>query len=121
MKKKQSGMAFHNVLMIVLIVGVLIKAGMALVPMFWGDMLLNKVFENMHSDPRISEKTSPKEFKRILEDRMRQNDISSIPLDGLLFSKGPGVLRVELSYQLANAFIGPVSFAANFSHSEEYQ
>jgi hypothetical protein len=118
--KKQAGMSFSVMLLVMLVGGVLIKAALALGPMYWDDMLLKKIFENLHETSRIDEKTNPKEFKRILEERMDANNVD-IPLDGLMFSKGPGVLRMDLEYQVSNPFFGGVEFTARFSHHEEYQ
>ncbi|MCY0965941.1 DUF4845 domain-containing protein [Parathalassolituus penaei] len=119
--KKQGGMSFLAMLLAMLIGGMAIKAALALGPMYYDDMLLKKIFENLHETSRINEKTSPKDFKRILEERMDANNIDYIPLDTMVFSKGPGVLRVDFEYQISAQFIGAIEFTTSFAHHEEYQ
>ena len=119
--KKQGGMSFLAMLLAMLIGGMAIKAALALGPMYYDDMLLKQILQNLHETSRITEKTNPKDFKRLLEERLDANNIDHIPLDGLLFSKGPGVLRMDLEYQVSAQFIGAIEFTTSFAHHEEYQ
>ncbi|WP_369857432.1 DUF4845 domain-containing protein [Candidatus Thalassolituus haligoni] len=118
--KKQSGLSFYAVMVILLIVGVVAKAGIAIVPMYWDNRMLQQVLETMHKSKTVTGTSSVKDLHGVLAARIRSNSLN-ISLDGLVATRSKGVLTMDWNYEVKEHFMGNLYVVGQFSHHEEFE
>ena len=118
--KKQVGASFMTVLVILTILGVVAKAGVALVPMYWDDKLLRKILENVHESGEVNAKTRQKELKQTIQDRMQQNMLN-IPVENMVVTRISGGLLLKWEYESRGNFFGNIDLVGRFYHEEEFK
>lgn len=117
--KKQSGVSFVTVLLIVTLIGIFAKAGIAIIPMYWEDKLLGKIFENVHDSGEVDSKTRQRELKGIIEARMRSNQMN-IPTDNMVVTRIQGGLLLKWDYEVRSGFFANIDLVGRFHHEEEF-
>lgn len=117
--KKQAGVSFVTVLLVLTLIGVFAKAGIAVIPMYWDDKLLGKVLENVHESGDVNSRTRQKELKQLIEERMRSNRLN-IPTEGMTVMRIQGGLLLQWEYEIRSNFMGNVDLVGRFHHEEEF-
>merc|ERR1711941_16351 len=103
----QAGVSFVTVLLVLSLLGVFVKAGIAIIPMYWDDKLLSKVLENVHDSGEVNSRTRQKELKQIIQSRMNSNNIN-IPTDGMTVKRIQGGLLLQWEYERRGNFIANI-------------
>lgn len=117
--KKQAGISFVTVLLVLTLVGVFAKAGIALAPMYWDDKLLTKILENVHESGEVNSRTRQKELKQIIAVRMHSNRLT-LPTDDMVVKRVQGGLLLQWKYEVRNNFMGNIDLVGRFYHEEEF-
>ena len=117
--KKQTGVSFVTVLVILTIVGVIVKAGIAVGPMYWDDKLVKTIFENIRESGEVNSRTRQKELKQMIQSRLDSNNVN-IPTDGMTVKRVSGGLLLQWEYESRGNFIANIDLVGRFYHEEEF-
>ncbi len=115
--KQQRGMTFIGLLFMASIAGVLIVAGLNILPMYIDAQKMGSIFRALERDGSGS--MSRPEVVRFIQNRMDINqmeyerfDLNAIRIEG---TPGGGK-RVSLDYELRSPLMGNLDAVASFSH-----
>ncbi|MDO6682585.1 MULTISPECIES: DUF4845 domain-containing protein [unclassified Oceanobacter] len=118
--KKQAGMSFYSVIMVLVMVGVLAKAAIAVMPMYWDDRMLQQVLDTLHSSKTITATTSVKEVHKVMAARISSNNLN-ITIDDMVVMRTKGAVTIDWTYEVKEHFMGNLYVIGQFTHHEEFQ
>lgn len=111
--KRQRGMTFLGLLILIAFVGLFVFAGIKLLPGFTEYMAVTKALESLKTDGG----GSPQSMRIALEKRFDIEDIKSLDWRDIEISRQGQDWVVHASYQFTTDFIGNVGFVVNFDKS----
>lgn len=114
--KQQRGMTFIGLLITASFLGVLIVAGLNVLPLYLDDMKVATIFRALEKEG--SGQMSRAEIAKFIQGRMDINDIDDkIALDGLQVEATPGNgKRVVFEYEARAPLLGNLDAVATFRH-----
>lgn len=118
MKKFQKGASVVQLLIIVVLLGFSLNFGLRIAGMQWDDYLLNKILVRMTDV--VDERTSEKEFRELLFNRLQINDLTGIPQDALKIDKRKGVFTLSWDYERRQHVFANVDILMTFNHKKTY-
>lgn len=117
--RRQSGMSFTSMAVLLVVVVIVVKTAMTLVPMFWDNRILTTILNSMAESRDINADMTKKQFEAVLNRHLNMNDLE-LPLNGLEISKHNGTLTLDWSYEARRNWIGPVDMAVRFNQHKEF-
>ena len=117
--KKQTGASFATILVVITVLGIFVKAGIAVGPMYWEDKVLKTIIENVRESGEVNSQTRQKELKQIIQGRMLDNRLN-IPTEGMVVKRVSGGLLLQWEYESRGTFIANIDLVGRFYHEEEF-
>ncbi|MGC8854434.1 MAG: DUF4845 domain-containing protein [Halothiobacillaceae bacterium] len=114
--KQQRGMTFIGLLISASFLGVLIVAGLNVLPLYLDDQKMSSIFRSLEKEG--NGEMTRHEIVKFIEGRMQINDIDEqISLDDLKVEAMPGNgKRVEFEYEARAPLLGNLDAVATFRH-----
>lgn len=114
--KQQRGMSFIGLLLTASFLGVLIVAGLNILPLYLDDQKMSSIFRSLEKEGK-GEMTR-NEIVKFIQSRMEINDIDEkIALDGVQVEAIPGNgKRVVFEYDARAPLLGNLDAVATFRH-----
>lgn len=117
--KKQAGMTIPSMLVLAVVGIILVKAGMAIVPMYWDDRMLGTVLNRMQQTPD-ERQTNPKALLKLIEERLSSNNLK-IPTDtAKITTTAGGGLALDWEYERRDNWLGSVDIVVRFKQTKEF-
>jgi hypothetical protein len=121
LRSRQKGMTFLGVLVLILVAGTWVYAGIKLAPIYLEYMkvasTLEKVRDEYNSNPETSEFMIRKAFERHFNIEM----VNVITEHDILIKRDGGMYRVTAAYEETTPFAFNVSFLVSFDKTVEIQ
>lgn len=117
--RKQAGMTIPSMLVVGLISLLLIKAAMAVVPMYWDDRMLSTVLNKMQASTEIKTNNSPKQLMKIIDDRLSSNNLA-IPTGSAIIKTEKTGLTLEWQYERRANWVSNIDIVVSFHHRVEF-
>lgn len=117
--RQQRGMSMISLLTVLVGVGLLLKAGLSLMPMYWEHQMITTILDNMYGAPEVRAETRPSALKRIIEERLAENDIL-MDLSGLTLRSQQRGIELEWEYELRRNWLGNVDLVVSFSQYKDF-
>jgi hypothetical protein len=108
--RRQRGMTFLGLLILVAFVGMFVFAGIKLAPAYLEYMEVNKALESLKTDGG----GTPQSFRLALEKRFDIEDIKSLDWRDVEITRDGQDWVVHAAYQYTTEFVGNVGFVVNF-------
>ncbi|MGK0673277.1 MAG: DUF4845 domain-containing protein [Halothiobacillaceae bacterium] len=114
--KQQRGMSFVGILITASFLGVLVVAGLNILPLYMDDMKVSSIFRTLEKEGNAQ--MSRSDIVKFIQNRLSINDIDDkIALDGLQVETFPGNgKRVVLEYEARAHLLGNLDAVATFHH-----
>lgn len=123
MRSRQSGMTFLGLLVLVVVVGTWVYAGIRIVPMYLNYMkvagTLEKVKDEYDANPSTTDFMIRKAIERHFNIEMVNEDV--FDFRDIVVRKQGGVFTVTAAYEDTAPFLANVSFLASFDKTVEIQ
>lgn len=115
---KQTGMTLPSMVVALALAGLLIKAAIALVPMFWDDRMLTTVLSKMEQNDQYSDLNAP-DLADAVAALVQRNQLA-IPTHDLSVRPIAGdALELSWEYERRATWIGNIDFVVKFQHHKE--
>lgn len=116
--KKQAGLTLPSTVVALLLAGLLIKAALALVPLFWDDRMLSTVLDKMEQNEQYRN-LGALDLADAVVALVQRNQLN-IPTDNLAIRSLAGdTLELNWEYERRATWIGNIDFAVKFQHHKE--
>jgi hypothetical protein len=114
MKHRQRGATFLGIVIILLILGSALYAGIRLLPVYLEYTKVVRSLEQVRDEHASMDKTSPQLIRKSLERRWDVEDISRIGWQEVLIKKVNEGYEVEAKYDAVEPFVANVSLLVKF-------
>lgn len=117
--RKQAGMTIPSMLLVGLICLLLLKAAMAIVPMYWDDRMLSTVLNKMQGTTEIASNNSPKQLKKMIEERLSNNNLD-ISTDSAVIKVEKTGLTLDWQYERRSNWVSNIDIVVSFHHQADF-
>ncbi|PCI20504.1 MAG: DUF4845 domain-containing protein [Piscirickettsiaceae bacterium] len=111
---KQKGFTFSGLVIILGIVGMIIFSVLKVFPIYMEHLSIQKSLEALENDPAIR-KLSTAAIKDKMTKKFDMNQVTSIGRKDIIVKRGTGDLKVEITYEVREDYIGNVDIVVSFS------
>ena len=118
MRTQQKGMTFIGLLFTLAIIGVVVFAGLRLVPVYLEYLKVVSVMDGVSSDLDGTNPTLT-EIRQGLESRLYIEGVKAVRTGDFKIEKADNGYRMKLNYEQTAPYIANVSFLVSFSKSVE--
>ena len=116
MISKQRGISLPVVLLIAAIGLLAIRTGMALVPMYVDDAMLQQILQKIEQNGDVDGKTTNRDIRRLLEERLEFNRLQ-IPIDALEVERTRDRITLSWPYERRDNVVANIDLVARFQHN----
>jgi hypothetical protein len=116
--KKQEGMTFAGWLIVLVLIGFFALLGMKLVPIYLEHYTVKTVIESLRNEPLIT-KQSANEVRQMIMRRLDINGVYDLKKEHVAVKKSPGILHVNIAYQVQRKMVGNIDVLISFSDEIE--
>ena len=116
MISKQRGISLPVVLLIAAIGLLAIRTGMALVPMYVDDAMLQQILQKIEQNGDVDGKTTNRDIRRLLEERLEFNRLQ-IPIDTLEVERTRDRITLSWPYERRDNVVANIDLVARFQHN----
>ncbi len=120
MRDRQRGMTFLGVLLVMAMAGVLVYAGIRLVPAYLNYMKVAHTLQSVSTEMK-GQTVDQFTIRRALERHWEIEDIGRITPDDVQIERGDGTLSMHVDYDDRVSFIGNISLVAHFDKTVQIQ
>jgi hypothetical protein len=120
MMKKQQGISMPTALLIILIGVIAIRTGMALVPMYVDDTMLKQVLTNIEQSEEINGKSTNREIRRLLEERLDFNNLN-ISIETLEIDRTRDTITLRWPYERRDNVMSNIDLVTRFQHEVVFE
>jgi hypothetical protein len=113
MQKHQHGMTFIGLLCILALAGVIVYAGIRLVPLYLNYMKIAKILDSTAVEVK-GENPDPGEMRRIIQRHWTVEDPTGIDAKDIEITKDDGGVQMHVAYDDAVPYIANVSLSVHF-------
>ena len=113
---KQRGISLPVVLLIAAIGLLAIRTGMALVPMYVDDAMLQQILQKIEQNGDVDGKTTNRDIRRLLEERLEFNRLQ-IPIDTLEVERTRDRITLSWPYERRDNVVANIDLVARFQHN----
>ena len=117
--RRQRGMSFISVLVVLFVGILLIKGAITLIPMYWDNKLIGTILDGIPTDREYRTDIRPKDFKRLLENRLQENHIKA-SLDKLEIRQGNQGLILDWTYEARATYLGNIDMVVRFQQQKDF-
>ena len=113
MQKHQHGMTFIGLLCILALAGVIVYAGIRLVPLYLNYMKIAKILDSTATEVK-GDNPDPGEMRHIIERHWQVDDPTGIEAKEIEITKEEGGVQMHVAYDDAVPYIANVSLSVHF-------
>jgi hypothetical protein len=113
MRKRQQGMTFIGLLCILVLVGVVVYAGIRLVPVYLNYMKVSRTMEMTASEAR-AENVDPGNIRRLLERHWAIEDPTAVEVKDIQITKDDSGTQLHVAYDDTVPYVANVSLSVHF-------
>jgi type II secretory pathway pseudopilin PulG len=113
-QNKQQGFTFIGLVIVLGFVGMVVLSVLKVFPIYMEHLSVQKSLESLEADPAIRS-MSTKAIKDKLEKKFNVNQVTSIDRKTIKVQRGTGDLKVEITYEVREDYIGNVDIVLSFS------
>lgn len=117
--RRQSGMSFTSVAVLIVVILLVVKTAITLIPMFWDNRMLTTVLNSMQQSREVNSETSVKQFKTLLEKRLDMNGLR-LSYDDMEIRKTSQGLMLNWSYEARRNWLGNIDMVARFHQQKDF-
>jgi len=119
MRRRQSGVTFIGLLCILALVGVIVYAGIVLVPVYLTYMQVAKTMDATAAE--LKDAPDPGNIRRSLERHWQIEDISAVDFKDIQITKDDSGVVMHVAYDEAVPYIANVSLSVHFEKTVKVQ
>jgi hypothetical protein len=116
--RKQRGMGFIGVLLLLVFVGAFALLSLKLLPIYLESFKVQTALESLKGDPDLIVK-GKEEVLEALERRFEVDDVEHVSRNNIEVQTRPGGMRVRVVYEVRGELVGNLDFVAKFDKSAE--
>lgn len=118
---KQQGLSGISMLVLLFIGGLLIKAGIALVPMYWDDRMVKTILGGLERSEDVTSRDdrSDDSLEDLFVERLKSNHLE-LATEGLAVEEIGGQIVLTFNYERRDSWFGNISLVTHFQHRKEY-
>jgi hypothetical protein len=120
MRKHQQGMTFIGLLCVLALVGVVVYAGIRLIPVYLNYMKIARTMEMTATEVK-GENVDPGNIRRILDRHWAIEDPSAVEVKDILITKDDGGVQMHVSYDDTVPYVANVSLSVHFDKTVKVQ
>jgi hypothetical protein len=113
MRKRQQGMTFIGLLCILVLVGVVVYAGIRLIPVYLNYMKIAKTMELTASEAH-AENVDPGNIRRLLERHWAIEDPTAVDVKDIQITKDDEGAQMHVAYDDTVPYVANVSLSVHF-------
>lgn len=113
LKRKQTGISFISLLVLIGAAGFFVMIGLKLVPSYIEHYSIKKVLLSLENDSLINKK-SPAEIRKLIQKRLKINSVYDFNPKNISFSKKQRGLEVRIAYEVREKVVGNVDMVLSF-------
>jgi hypothetical protein len=117
--RRQSGMSFSSVVALVALIALLIKAAIAIVPMYWDNKMLTTVLDTMAESGEVTIDSKPNKVKQLLEQRMLRNGLR-MNFEQLTIQPHKHALVLDWPYEVRGTWLANIDLVVRFHQHKEF-
>jgi hypothetical protein len=113
MQKHQRGMTFMGLLCVLALVGVVVYAGIRLVPVYLNYMKIAKILEETATEVK-GENPDPGEMRRIIDRHWNIDDPTGLDEKDIEITRDEGGVQMHVAYDDTVPYVANVSLSVHF-------
>jgi hypothetical protein len=113
MRRHQHGMTFIGLLCILALAGVVVYAGIRLIPLYLNYMKIAKIMDSTASEVK-GDNPDPGEMRRIIERHWTVDDPTGIDAKEIEITKEEGGVQMHVAYDDSVPYVGNLSLSVHF-------
>jgi len=117
--RRQSGMSFSSVVALLALIALLLKAAIAIVPMYWDNKMLTTVLDTMAESGEVTIDSKPNKVKKLLEQRMQRNGLK-MDYEQLKIEPRKHALVLDWPYEVRGTWLGNIDLVVRFQQHKEF-
>jgi hypothetical protein len=117
--RRQRGLSIVSILVVLFVGILLVKGAITLVPMYWDNKLIGTILDGLTKDREYRTDMRPKDFKRLLETRLQDNNIKA-SLDELKIRKGDQGFTLDWTYEARDTYLGNIDMVVRFQVQKDF-
>lgn len=118
LRQSQQGMTTIGWVFMFMLVGLVVLAGIRLLPVYMQSYAVNTMMQTITSD---AEMTEPQQIRRALIRNMRVSNITAVELDQFQITNIDGRRHLVVEYDHRVPFVGNVDFIVSFEKQYEFR
>lgn len=111
--KKQQGMSFISILVIIAVAGFFIMIGLKIIPSYIQHYSIKKVLLSLEHEHGMDKK-SPAEIRKLLTRRFKINNVYDFDKKNIRFTKKKDGMEVRIAYEVREDILGNVDIVLTF-------
>lgn len=115
---KQKGMTGLGWLTILALIGFFALLTLKIAPIYLDYYSVKSTLKSLEKEPLITKK-SPAEIKKLIKKRLNINYVTDLPKDAFKIKKSPGILKVDLDYEVRKELFGNIDLLVTFKDNVE--
>ena len=117
-RRKQKGMTFAGWLTVLALIGVFSMVGMKLIPIYLEHYTVKTVVDSLKNEPLITKK-STNQIRTMIMRRLDINGVYDLKREHVAVKKSPGILYVNIAYQVQKKMVANIDVLVSFSDEIE--
>ena len=113
MRQDQQGMTFIGLLCVLALVGVVVYAGIRLVPVYLNYMKIAKIMESTATEVK-GDNPDPTSIRTTLDRHFNIDDPTSVAVKDIEITKDEGAVQMHVAYDDVVPYLGNVSLSVHF-------
>ena len=119
MFRYQRGLSTTSILLGVLFVIMLVRGMVSLVPMYWDNVLVGQVLDQLDESGKIQSTKRNGDVKKLIQERLNANNLS-MSLDEMVVTSSDRGVKITWTYEARDHFIGNLDFVSTFQHIKDF-
>lgn len=115
---RQRGMTLTGWMTVIALILFFALLGMKIGPIYLENLTVKDVVESLKDEPLIT-KRSASEVKSMIMKRLDINGVYDLKSDHVTVKKSPGIMKVDITYQVQKQMVGNIEILVSFSDQIE--
>lgn len=115
---RQRGMTLTGWMTVIALILFFALLGIKIVPVYLENLTVKDVVESLKEEPLIT-KRSASEVKSMIMKRLDINGVYDLKSDQVTVKKSPGIMKVDITYQVQKKMVGNIDILVSFSDQIE--
>ncbi len=115
---KQRGMTGLGWLTVLALIGFFSLLVLKLAPVYLDHYSVASTVRSLEKEPLITKK-SPAEIRKLIKKRLNINYVSDLPKNAIKIKKAPGMLKVDVDYEVRENLFGNIDLLITFKEQIE--